>query len=455
MSPVGIEFESVVDHPLDEVFAWHTRPGAMPRLVPPWQPMTVVAETDSLADGRAVLGLPGGLRWVAQHEHADFDPPHRFVDQLSSDGLRSWPPRIIGKWRHTHDFAAEGEHATRVHDRVDAPVPAAALRPTFVYRHRQLADDLAAHRTAAEAGLGPMVVAMTGSSGLVGSALTALLTSGGHRVIHLIRHSAAGPDERQWHPNAPASDLLKGVDAVVHLAGASIAGRFTDAHRAAIRDSRIEPTSKLAEVAAASSDGPRTFVSASAIGFYGYDRGDAVLSEDGTRGDGFLADVVANWEAAISPASDAGLRTVAVRTGIVQAARGGTLKLMRPLFAAGLGGRLGSGRQWLSWIGIDDLAEVYYRALYDDRLSGPVNAVAPNPVRNDEYTRALARTMHRPAVLPVPSVGPRILLGSQGARELAEANQRVSPDKLLAVGHRYRQPFVGDVLAHQLGHDGR
>jgi uncharacterized protein (TIGR01777 family) len=177
-----------------------------------------------------------------------------------------------------------------------------------------------------------------------------------------------------------------------------------------------------------------------------------VLSEDSVRGDGFLADVVADWEAATEPAVEAGLRVVAVRTGIVQAARGGTLKLMRPLFAAGLGGRLGSGRQWLSWIGIDDLIDVYYRALYDDLLTGPVNAVAPNPVRNVDYTKALARTLHRPAVLPVPSLGPRLLLGSQGARELAEADQRVDPVKLRAVGHRFRQPLIGDVLAHQLGH---
>ncbi|KAA0092357.1 TIGR01777 family protein [Mycolicibacterium sp. P1-18] len=448
---MGIEFESVVDHPLDEVFAWHTRPGAMPRLVPPWQPMTVVAETTSVADGRAVLGLPAGLRWVAQHEAAAYDPPHRFVDQLSSDGVRSWPPRIIGTWRHTHEFSAEGPDATRVHDRVEAPVPAAALRSTFVYRHRQLADDLDAHRDAAAAGLGSVTVAVTGASGLVGSALTALLTSGGHRVIRLVRHAPTGADERRWDPDAPAADLLDGTAAVVHLAGTSIAGRFTDSHRAAIRDSRIEPTRKLAEVAARAG-GPKTFVTASAIGFYGYDRGDTPLDEDSSRGDGFLADVVADWEAATAPAAEAGRRVVAVRTGIVQAARGGTLKLMRPLFAAGLGGRLGSGKQWLSWIGIDDLVDVYYRALYDGSLSGPVNAVAPNPVRNVEYTAALAGTMHRPALLPVPAFGPRLLLGSQGARELAEANQRVLPVKLQKAGHRFRQPLVGDALAHQLGH---
>jgi uncharacterized protein len=445
---MGIEYESVVEHPIAEVFAWHTRPGAMTRLVPPWQPMKVVAETQSLADGRAVLGLPGGLRWVAQHDPSGFDPPHRFVDVLSSAGPKSWPARVIGWWRHTHEFS-EAPGGTRVYDHVDTSVPAAALRSTFVYRHRQLADDLATHRAA---GAGPMVVAVTGASGLVGSALSAFLSTGGHRVIRLVRRRARNELERQWNPERPAPDLLSGVDAVVHLAGASIAGRFTDAHRTAIRDSRIEPARRLAKAAADADDGPRTFVSASAVGFYGFDRGDAMLCEESVRGDGYLADVVADWEAATEPADEAGLRVVNVRTGIVQSARGGTLRLMRPVFAAGLGGRIGGGRQWLSWIGLDDLLDVYYRALYDTRLSGPVNAVAPAPVRNADYTKALARVLHRPAVVPVPSFGPRLLLGEQGARELAEANQRVVPTKLQTLGHRFRRSGITDALAHELGH---
>jgi NAD dependent epimerase/dehydratase family enzyme/ligand-binding SRPBCC domain-containing protein len=402
---VGIEFESVVDHPLDDVFAWHTRPGAMRRLVPPWQPMTVVAETTSLADGRAILGLPGGLRWVARHDPGGYDPPRRFVDVLSSDGPRSLPPRLVARWRHTHDFddASDGASVrTRVRDRVEAPVPAAALRSTFVYRHRQLADDLAAHRDAAESGSGPFVVAVTGTSGLVGSALTALLSTGGHRVIRLVRRASDEVGQRRWDPQRPAPDLLDGVDAVVHLAGGG--------------------TRRLAELAGRT-DGARVFVGASS-----------------------LADAVADGEAATAPAAEAGLRVVLVRSGVVLAARGGTLRRLRPLFAAGLGGRLGDGRQWLSWIGLDDLLDVYYRAIYDERIAGPVNAVAPNPVRNVDYTKALARVLHRPAVLP------RILLGEWGARELALADQRVMPVKLQAVGHRFRQPVIEGALAHQLGH---
>jgi uncharacterized protein (TIGR01777 family) len=449
---MGITYSSVIDHPSDEVFAWHARPGAIHRLIPPWQPMTAVQEAASLADGRAVLGLPGGLRWYAQHDLAAYDPPHRFADDLTAGGIRSWPTLVTRRWRHTHEFADRGDGTTLLTDTVDTPVPARALRSTFVYRHRQTADDLAAHRTAAEQGMTPMTVAVTGATGLVGTALCAFLSTGGHRVIRLTRSPGAGPDARLWDPEDPSPDLLIGVDAVVHLAGESIAGRFSDHHKTEIRSSRIGPTRRLAEIAA-NTEGIKVFVSASAIGFYGYDRGDTELTEDSSRGEGFLADVVSDWESATAPAAEAGLRVVQVRTGIVQAARGGTLALLKPLFSVGLGGKLGSGRQWLSWIGIDDLTDIYHRALYDQRLSGPVNAVGPDPVRNVDYTAALAQVQHRPAVLRVPSFGPRLLLGAEGVRELAEASQRVSPTKLLGVGHRFRHRSVSDALAHQLGHD--
>jgi uncharacterized protein len=447
---MGMEYSSVVDAPRADVFAWHARPGAFNRLSPPWQPMRVVSEASSLKDGRATLALPGGLRWVAEHQADSYDPPRRFVDTIGSDGLASLPARIAVRWRHTHEFEDIGGDRTRVIDRVETPVPASALRPMFVYRHRQLADDLAAHQLAAQHGLAPATVAVTGSSGLVGAALAAFLTTGGHRVIRLVRRTAQGNDERQWDPDDPDPELLAGVDAVIHLAGASIAGRFTDNHRSAIRDSRIGPTLRLAELARTAA-GPTVLISASAIGYYGYDRGDETLTEDSDRGDGFLADVVAEWEDATAPAEQAGVRVVRVRTGIVQSPRGGTLRLMRPLFSAGLGGRLGSGQQWLSWIGIDDLVDVYHRALWDTALSGAVNAVAPQPVRNTEYTRTLARVLHRPAVLPVPPLGPRLLLGGQGARELACASQRVIPGRLNQSGHRFRQPDLDTALRHLLG----
>ncbi|OBK99831.1 TIGR01777 family protein [Mycobacterium sp. 1245499.0] len=451
---MGLDYSSVVDASITDVFDWHSRPGAFARLSPPWQPMRLVTEAASLADGRATLALPGGLRWVAVHQPDGYDPPRRFVDTIGGDGLATLPARIAMRWRHIHEFEDLGGNRTRVIDRVETPVPGSLLRPMFDYRHRQLADDLAAHRLAAENGLRPTTIAITGSSGLVGSALTAFLRTGGHRVVGLVRRAARGDDERQWNPDDPDPRLLDGIDVVIHLAGASIAGRFTEQHRKAIRDSRIEPTRRLAELLGRGEPRPGALISASAIGYYGYDRGEETLTEDSDRGDGFLADVVSDWEQATAPAQQAGVRVVQVRTGIVQSPAGGTLKLMRPLFGAGLGGRLGDGRQWLSWIGIDDLVGVYHRALWDATLSGSVNAVAPQPVRNREYTATLASVLHRPAVLPVPSLGPRLLLGEQGARELATASQRVAPAKLAAAGHRFRDPDLDGALRHLLGRTG-
>jgi uncharacterized protein (TIGR01777 family) len=435
---MGLRYSSVVNAPVADVFAWHERPGALLRLLPPWQPLKVAQEASSLVDGQAVLRLPGRVRWVAQH--SDDDPPHRFVDELVSLPLH---------WRHTHTFEAMGDRATRVVDRVDTPVPGSLLLQTFRYRHQQLADDLAAHGRMAG---GRLTVAVTGSSGLIGSALCAYLSTGGHGVIRLVRRTPRQASERTWNPERPDPRALEGVDAVVHLAGASIAGRFTTAHKRRVRESRIGPTAALARVMADLSDGPRLLVCASAIGYYGADRGDEELSEESGQGAGFLAELVEDWEAAAAPASAAGVRVVHVRTGIVQSARGASLKLLRPLFAAGLGGPLAPGSQWVSWIDLDDLLDVFGRALGDEALAGPINAVAPFPVTNREYARILARVMRRPALLPVPAFGPQLLLGAEGAREIVRASQRVLPTRLGTMGHVFRHPSLESCLRHQLGH---
>ena len=451
---MGFTYSSVVDAELSEVFAWHGRPGAITRLMPPWQPVKVLQEATSLRDGTAVLGLPGGLRWVAAHQPASYDPPHVFADVLENAPLST-----VLSWRHTHQFAATQEAGvspgTLVTDVVDTSLPARMLRPMFVYRHRQLADDLAAHARARSVCPEPLTIAVTGSGGLIGTALTALLTTGGHQVIRLVRRRPENAGERYWRPEEPGPELLSGVDAVIHLAGASIGGRFTPDRKREIRDSRITPTRRLAELAADKAPDLRAFVTASAIGIYGADRGDQVLTEASARGEGFLADVVAGWEDATAPAVAAGIRTVQVRTGVVQTPRGGMLRLMTPLFEAGLGGRLGTGKQWLAWIGIDDLLDVYLRAVTDPAMSGPVNAVAPEPARNADYTRTLASVLHRPALIPVPAFGPRLLLGEEGAREIAEASQYVRPERLIEAGHHFRQPDLEQALRHVFGRDQR
>jgi uncharacterized protein (TIGR01777 family) len=436
---VGIEYSAELDASAGDVWAWLSRPGAIHRLIPPWQPMSVVQEATSLRDGTAKLRV-AGLPWTSKHQPGGYLEGRRFVDELTSIPLRLATP-----WRHEHRVDPNGT-GSRITDTVTTPVPAAALRSTFAYRHRQLAGDLAAH---AEYSRQPLTIAITGSSGLIGTQLAALLSTGGHRVIRLVRRSARGPDQRQWQPNDPATDLLDGVDAVVHLAGANIAGRFTDAHKKAIRESRIGPTRRLTEVAAAAGVG--VFVSASGIGIYGADRGDEQLAESAKPGDDLLADLVVDWEAESRNAAGDRMRAVQVRTGIVVTPSGGFLRPMRALFSLGLGGRLGSGEQWLSWIGIDDLLDIYLRAVTDDSLAGPINGVSPNPVRNKEFTTVFARVLHRPAIIPVPSFGPRLVLGSEGAAEIAEASQRVIPQALQRIRHRFRHPDLESALRHVMG----
>ncbi len=440
---MGIQYSSTIDATADEVFAWHARPGALQRLMPPWLPGSVRREATSLADGRAELALPGGQLWVAQHDPSGFEPGRAFVDERVAGGLASAALAPL-RWRHEHRLEPLRD-ATIMRDRVDTQVGSRLLRPMFVYRHRQLADDLQRHRELAAA---PMTVAMTGASGLIGTALAAFLTTGGHRVVRLVRR-APGAGERRWDPDAPAPDLLDGVDALVHLAGASIFGRFGDDHRERIRVSRIGPTHRLAELAAAS--GLRAFVGASAIGIYGDDRGDEPLSEVSDPGDGFLADVTVEWEADTAAATEGGVRTALIRTGLVQTPRGGVLQVLRPLYAAGLGGPLAGGHHWQSWIDLDDLVDIYARALVDERMTGPINAVAPEPVRQREYASTLGAVLRRPALLPTPALGPRVLLGEHGMHELALANQRVVPTRLAELGHRFRRPRLEASLRHQLG----
>lgn len=437
---MGITFSSVVPAPQGETFGWHERPGAIQRLTPPFQPVRVVSEAEQLRDGRAVLRLPGGLRWVAVHE--GYEAPTRFTDRLVSLPLH---------WRHTHTFEAQGASSTLVTDEVDTPLPERLLRPMFVYRHRQLAEDLASHRTLRAYAPDSLSVGVTGASGLIGRSLCPLLTTGGHRVIRFVRRTPAGPDERYWNPDDTDASIFEGLDAVVHLAGASIAGRFTQAHKRAVRESRTGPTAKLARAIARATDGPRVLVCASAVGYYGSSRGDEILDEGSEAGGGFLAGVVRDWEQALSATEEAGIRTVKVRTGIVQSPRGGALRLQWPIFEAGMGGRLGPGSQWLPWIDIDDLSDIYVRCIVDDRCRGAINGVAPNPVTNLEYASTLARVLRRPALLPVPTSGLSVVLGSEGAREVALASQRVMPAELLRLGHAFRRPTLETCLRHQLG----
>jgi uncharacterized protein (TIGR01777 family) len=283
-----------------------------------------------------------------------------------------------------------------------------------------------------------MDVVVSGATGLIGTALVTRLRSGGHRVRRLVRHHPA-PDDITWDPGAGRLDgaALEGVDGVVHLAGAGIGDhRWTPAYKRQIMESRTGPTALLATTLAGMARPPSVLVSASAVGYYG-DRGDTVLDERSPAGTDFLAEVCTAWEAATEPAARAGIRVVHVRTGIVLAANGGALAKLLPLFRFGLGGRFARGRQWQSWISLDDEVGAIVHLLGAD-VRGAANLTAPFPVTNAEFATTLGKVLHRPSVLPIPSFGPKLLLGSEAAEAILFASQRVMPAVLRSSGYSFR-----------------
>ena len=276
-------------------------------------------------------------------------------------------------------------------------------------------------------------VLVTGASGLLGSALVSALKEQGSSIVRMVHGPAKGPDQIHWSPSeAVAAESVSGFDAVVHLAGESIVGRWTETKKQKIRDSRVLGTRHLAEALAKRSVKPRAFVVGSAIGYYG-NRGDELLKENSVPGKDFLAEVCQQWEAAADPVAQAGVRTTHVRTGVVLSKDGGALSKMLTPFRMGLGGNVGDGRQWLSWIHIDDWVGGVLAMIGKENLRGAVNAVAPSPVTNAEFTKTLASVLHRPAIFPVPAFAARLVFGEM-ADGLLLASQRVEPEKLLAIG---------------------
>lgn len=295
-----------------------------------------------------------------------------------------------------------------------------------------------------------MQIAITGSTGLIGTALVRALRDEGLTVLRLVRRPPAAADEIRWDPFGEVdADPLEGVDAVVHLAGAGIGDhRWTETYKREVRDSRVEGTRTLSRALAGLTRRPSVFISGSAVGYYG-DTGDVEVNESATAGEGFLAGLCRDWEAAAQPAVDAGIRVVYTRTGLVLSGEGGLLGRLLPLFRLGLGARLGSGRQWLSWISLADQVAAL-RFILHNGISGPVNLTAPAPVTNAEFTRAVGRAVHRPAPFVVPATVLRLALG-EFADEGVLIGQRALPDRLAKAGFTFSHPGIDAALADLAG----
>ncbi|HKS71897.1 MAG TPA: TIGR01777 family oxidoreductase [Terriglobales bacterium] len=293
-------------------------------------------------------------------------------------------------------------------------------------------------------------ILVSGASGPIGAALLPSLRQHGYAVMRLVRGMTKSQDQIGWDPLKPvAPEIVSGFEVVIHLAGESIVGRWTEEKKKAIRDSRVVGTRHLAEALAQASQPPRVFLSGSAIGYYG-DRGDEILNEDSLSGQGFLAEVSREWEAATQPAAAAGIRTVHLRTGVVLSAVGGALPKMLPPFKLGVGGIVGSGRQWWSWIDVQDEVGAMHHILKTESLTGPVNLVAPHAVTNAEFTKTLAAIFRRPAFVPVPAFAARLAFGPM-ADELLLASQHVEPTKLLQSEYSFQSTDLVNALSRVLG----
>lgn len=280
-------------------------------------------------------------------------------------------------------------------------------------------------------------ILVTGVSGLIGTALLPSLRAGGSSVMRLVRGAAKGEDQISWDPSVPLDPkLVSGFDAVIHLAGETIFGRWTAAKKKKIHDSRTVGTLTLSTALAQAEEKPKVFVSGSAIGYYG-NRGDELLNESSAPGSEFLAVVAEEWEEATMPAVQADIRTVHLRTGIVLSTKGGALSAMLPPFKLALGGRVGSGKQWMSWIDLQDMVGGIHHVLKNDLIQGPVNMVAPKPVTNAVFTKTLAGVLSRPAILPVPAFAVKAIFGEMG-EALLLSGQKVEPGKLIASGYPFR-----------------
>jgi len=446
---------SQLPYSAEEVFEWHLRPGALERLIPPWARVRVLEREGGIHDGGSfVLGMrqgPTGLKWDVRH--TAFEEGRFYQDEHASGPF--------GKWVHAHRFIPSGQGECIMEDHVEwiPPMGAAGrifaegivrkeLERLFFFRHARLRHDLDLHARYGKDG--PLTVAVTGASGLLAGTLSHFLEAGGHRVVPISRRPSE--EGASWDPEKGEIDLeaLEGVDGVIHLAGEPIFGlRWTEEKKAEILESRRKGTELLSRTLARLSRKPEVLISASAVGFYG-DRGPTIITEESKPGRGFLARVCRIWEDGTAAARRAGIRVVNLRTGMILTPAGGALGTLLLPFKLGVGGRLGSGRQYVSWIDMDDEVGLIYHALVTKAVRGPLNATAPDPVPNSTFTSTLGRVLGRPTLIPVPALGVKTLLGEMGQALLLDG-ARVVPRKAEKTGFEFRYPSLEESLRFQLG----
>jgi uncharacterized protein (TIGR01777 family) len=451
--------KSYIPVPVARVFAWHARNGAIQRLTPPWAPLTLkwrqgrgIDKGVQVGFDMRVLGLP--MIWEA--EHIDFCENRMFKDRQVKGPF--------SRWEHTHLFSPAGGDGTIMADQVAYALPMGwlsaplyyfsqkELARMFDYRHRILAHDLPHYADQ----MRPMRILMSGASGSIGSALVPFLRTCGHEVVRLVRHD--GPlaeDEVFWDPYNGILDLrsIGPVDAVINLNGKDISrGKWTRDQKQAIIDSRIQPTRLLVKKMLEMDRRPDVFISASAIGFYG-EGADAVLTEMNPAGTSFISRVCRDWEQASGPAQAAGIRTIQLRIGVVLTPAGGALARMLPAFTAGCGAKLGKGRQYMSWIAMDDALGGIFHILKNREITGPVNLTAPKPETNRRFTRILAKVLSRPEVFAIPEWIATRLWGEMG-KETLLTSARVVPEKLVKTRFVFQYPDLEDALRHLLGRTG-
>lgn len=451
------EWRSTMPVPVDELYAYHVRPGAFERLAPPWQSLHVLEQSGGMRDGGRLvfeIGLgPVKRRWTA--EMTGHVEGRQFVD-MQSEGP-------FAHWEHTHRFVPLDERHSELLDHVEYSLPAGAvtdpigglpaervLTRLFRFRHERTRSDLERHGRWQDRPRLRVVIA--GASGLIGANLAVYLTTAGHDVVKLVRRTPSTDGEAQWQPAEGVLDpaVVADADVVVNVAGENLAGIWTAAKRQAIMTSRVQTTGTIAKaLAAVGDDRKREFVAASAIGAYG-SRGGEALTEESPRGDDFLADVCAAWEGAATPAAEAGVRVVHPRFGLALTPQGGALRPLLPLFRTGLGGRIGDGWQYWSWIGIDDLLAALEWLIHDQSLAGPVNVTSPEPLTNREFTRTLGHVLRRPAVFAAPEAVVARAAGDMG-RQMLLASQRALPTRLRAAGFTFDHPRLEDALRFVLG----